>query len=119
MHLAIHIDEDEDIIYLSFARDALNRAAVAKTDRPSEDIALDFDSDGRLLGLEIMNAAKHLREPLRDFRLDSIVGVKEAAALLGVAAPNFIRDFVNRRDFPKPVAKLSAGRVWFKSQIEA
>lgn len=47
------------------------------------------------------------------------VGTREAAQLLGVRPPNFVRDWASRSDFPAPVATLSSGRVWLATDVEA
>ena len=47
-----------------------------------------------------------------------IVGVKEAAAMLGVEKSNFIRDYANKAQFPAPVAELASGRFWLRSDVE-
>ena len=46
------------------------------------------------------------------------VGTREAARLLGVRPPNFVRDWASRPDFPAPVAILSSGRVWLAGDVE-
>jgi predicted nucleotidyltransferase len=48
-----------------------------------------------------------------------LLGTKEAAALYSVRPPNFVRDWASRPDFPEPVASLPAGRVWWRSDLEA
>jgi predicted DNA-binding transcriptional regulator AlpA len=47
-----------------------------------------------------------------------LVGTREAAELLGVRPPNFVRDWASRADFPAPVATLSSGRVWSAPEVE-
>ena len=49
--------------------------------------------------------------------LDRLVGTREAARLLGVRAPNFVRDWASRLDFPAPVANLASGRVWLAADV--
>lgn len=52
--------------------------------------------------------------------LDSsgLVGAQEAAKIVGVRAPNFIRDWSTRPGFPPPVGSLSRGRVWDRAAVE-
>jgi hypothetical protein len=50
--------------------------------------------------------------------LDELVGVKEAAAIVGVRPPNLLRDHAGHREFPKPVAELASGRIWSRADIE-
>ena len=47
-----------------------------------------------------------------------LVGTREAAELLGVRPPNFVRDWASRPDFPAPIAGLSSGRIWIASEVE-
>jgi predicted DNA-binding transcriptional regulator AlpA len=46
-----------------------------------------------------------------------LVGVDEAAQMVGVRKPNFIRDYANKPDFPKPIADLACGRIWLRADI--
>jgi predicted DNA-binding transcriptional regulator AlpA len=48
---------------------------------------------------------------------DELVGTREAASMVGVLPPNFVRDWASRVDFPAPVQTLSSGRVWRASQV--
>jgi hypothetical protein len=47
-----------------------------------------------------------------------LVGTREAAELLGVRPPNFVRDWASRPDFPAPLATLSSGRIWIAAAVE-
>ncbi|MGC8634116.1 MAG: hypothetical protein ACP5VP_05560 [Candidatus Limnocylindrales bacterium] len=49
----------------------------------------------------------------------ALVGTAEAASLVGVRPPNFVRDWASRADFPAPVATLSSGRVWREADVRA
>jgi hypothetical protein len=48
---------------------------------------------------------------------DELVGTQEAAAIVGVRPPNFVRDWASRPDFPAPVGVLSSGRVWRATEV--
>lgn len=48
---------------------------------------------------------------------ENLVGTKEAAELFGVRPANFVRDWTNRGDFPKPVATLARGRLWAREEL--
>jgi len=48
---------------------------------------------------------------------DDLVGTREAAAIVGVRPPNFVRDWASRPDFPAPAGVLSSGRVWRASEV--
>ena len=97
------------------------RGTVKKTIRASDDVALDLDARGRLVGIDVGNATRVLgRNAFADALTgDYLVGVAEAAKLCGVRKPNFVRDFASREDFPKPVAELASGRIWLRSEIES
>ena len=47
-----------------------------------------------------------------------LVGAAEAALVLGVSRQR-VGQLVERRDFPSPIARLSAGPVWTRASIEA
>lgn len=49
----------------------------------------------------------------------TLVGTKEAAEIVGVRRPNFVRDWASRPDFPAPAGTLASGRVWRASEVLA
>lgn len=118
MDVIIQADREADACYVAFSSRSLDRGSVARSQRVSEDIALDFDSDGRLLGLDVMNASRVLSEDFWQPRLEALVGVKEASEIAGVQRSNFVRDYASKDDFPAPVCELATGRVWRRSQVE-
>jgi uncharacterized protein YuzE/predicted DNA-binding transcriptional regulator AlpA len=119
MELLIQPDEGTDSLYICFTKDGLARGAVVRSVRATEDVTLDFGDDDRLIGLDVMNASSVVSPDFSKIRLDSLLGVKEAAELIGVQKPNFVRDYANNPEFPQPVAELATGRVWLRSQVEA
>ncbi len=119
MELTVQADEANDIVYLGLSNRAFKASAVARTIRADDDIALDFDRRGRLVGVEVMNASERLVRARGSWTFDALVGVKEAAALIGVTRPNFIRDYADREGFPAPVAELGAGRIRLRAEVEA
>jgi uncharacterized protein YuzE len=119
MDILIQRDLENDACYLAFGVSALDKGAVRRSKAVSDDITLDFDAQGRLLGIDILNASSVLPERLEANNLDALVGVKEAASIAGVQRSNFVRDMASREDFPAPVCELSTGRVWLRSQVEA
>jgi uncharacterized protein YuzE/predicted DNA-binding transcriptional regulator AlpA len=119
MDIAIQPDKENDSLYLAFGAKGLAKGSVAKSVRATADVTLDFDKDGRLVGLDVMNASDILMPDYVNVRLDALVGVKEAATLLGMQKSNFVRDVASHGDFPEPVAELATGRVWLRSQVEA
>ncbi|TAK64995.1 MAG: DUF2283 domain-containing protein [Dehalococcoidia bacterium] len=118
MRITIQRDAEHDIVYIAFSARALKRGSVKKTVRAGEDVSLDFDGRGTLLGLEVMNASKVLGARAGEITLDMMVGVREAAALAGVRPSNFVRDYADRSDFPRPVVELASGRIWARAEIE-
>jgi predicted DNA-binding transcriptional regulator AlpA len=50
--------------------------------------------------------------------LPALVGVAEAAAILGWDKRR-IFTYISRRSFPEPVALLASGRVWRREDIES
>lgn len=51
-------DQDADALYLYFA--PIAKGAVAETREVSPGVFLDFDAEGRLLGMEVLSASKRL-----------------------------------------------------------
>ena len=119
MQITIQPDRDNDQLYVALSSRALGAGAVVRTVRVTEDVALDFDKEGRVVGLDIANASKALGESIEDIRMDALVSVKEAAELVGVQKSNFVRDYANKPDFPRPIVELATGRIWLRSQVEA
>ena len=114
MEVVVQPDLDADACYIGF-----DMGDVAKSLQVTEDLTLDFDADGRLKGLDVMNASKLLGARFVDVTFDTLLGVKEAADLAGVQRSNFVRDYASKAEFPKPVCELATGRIWLKSQVEA
>jgi uncharacterized protein YuzE len=118
MKITVQADRENDQLYVALSERALDANAVEKTVRVNDDIALDFDAAGKLLGVEVMNASERLGSRVDEIEFNELVGVKEAASLLGVQRSNFVRDYADKPDFPRPVVELATGRVWLKSQVE-
>lgn len=119
MKITIQTDEENDQLYILFRRKADMKGIVKKTIKLSEDIVLDLDAKGKLVGIDLMNATKILGiKNLGEINFDILMGVAEAAALFGVKKPNFIRDYVHREDFPKPIVELASGRIWLRKDLE-
>lgn len=116
----IDIDREHDLAYILLRPELRNqRGSVARSQRIGDDIVLDLDKQGQLIGIELLNASTRLdMANVVEGAGDLIVGVKEAAEMLGVEKPNFIRDYANKDDFPKPLAELASGRFWLRSDIE-
>jgi predicted DNA-binding transcriptional regulator AlpA len=119
MHVVIHDDRENDLCYIALSPDALKAGAVARSVPATDDVTLDFGFDGRLLGIDVSSASRLLGPDRGVASTDQLVGVKEAASLIGVRPSNFVRDHASRGDFPSPVAELATGRVWLRSAIIA
>lgn len=116
----IEIDRKHDLAYILLQPDLRDRAgAVARSIQVGSDIVLDLDSNEQLVGIELLNASTRLDlSKIQEGVADLIVGVKEAAEMLRVEKSNFIRDYANKPQFPRPIAELASGRLWLRSDIE-
>lgn len=116
----IEIDRERDLAYILLRPELRDqRGGAARSVRVGEDIVLDLDANGQLVGIELLNASSRLDlDSITEGAAELIVGVKEAAALLGVERSNFIRDYANKPQFPSPIAELASGRFWLRSDIE-
>ena len=67
--MKISYDAEVDALSITF------RKATVTTKHLAEGIAADYDSEGRLAGLEILNAQKRFggRESLREVELEGVV----------------------------------------------
>src|SRR2546427_7744740 len=116
----VDIDRKHDLAYILLRPELRGRrGAVARSVRVAEDVVLDLDETSRLIGIELLNASARLDvDALETGTREIIVGVKEAAEMLGVEKSNFVRDYANKPDFPAPIAELASGRFWLRSAIE-
>lgn len=48
-----------------------------------------------------------------------LVGIAEIAELLGLSRQRVHVIIRTKSDFPKPVAELSAGKIWMKRDVDA
>lgn len=118
MNINIQLDRDNDQIYILFREEEDLAGIAAKTVKLSSNIFMDVDREGRLVGIEIWQASKLLGMSIESITADSLVGVAEAAEFFGVKKPNFLRDYANKEDFPKPVVELASGRIWRLKDLE-
>src|SRR5712691_1176001 len=116
----VDIDREHDVAYILLRPELRDRrGAVTRSVRVAEDIVLDLDESGRLIGIELLNASARLDvDEIETATREIIVGVKEAAEMLAVEKSNFVRDYANKPDFPAPIAELASGRFWFRSAID-
>lgn len=113
----IERDVTYNLLYIAF-RDKLEKGEVAKTKELMPGAYVDFDSDGYIIGIEIVNTKRVLGVAAGDLRLSGeLLGVKEAAELADKDRANFLRDLASRPDFPKPVARLASGQLWLSMDV--
>ena len=114
----IERDIENNQLYVSFS-DGVAEGAVAETAEVSPGIYFDLDDEGKLVGIDIVNTKAVIGAAVAELALSGeIVGVKEAAQLVGKDRGNFLRDLASRPDFPKPVARVASGQLWLSKDIE-
>ena len=116
----VEIDRNHNLAYILLRPELRDRrGAVARSVRVGEDIVLDLDEADHLIGIELLNASSRLAvDELEAGTREIIVGVSEAAEMLGVERSNFVRDYANKLGFPAPIAEHASGRFWLRSAIE-
>jgi uncharacterized protein YuzE len=109
-------DATGDTAYVGFG----DIRPVARTISPVEDIAIDLDANGRVIGIEFVTASHVLDASTfdQDPRLEELIGVTEIAEALGKHKQNVAQHYTRRRDFPAPVAELPTGRYWRRGDVE-
>jgi uncharacterized protein YuzE len=55
MSPTVHYDRDADAAYLRFSEDK-----VLESEEVSDGVVLDYDIDGRIIGMEVLDASRHL-----------------------------------------------------------
>ncbi len=55
MTIRMHYDPKADAAYLRFSEQP-----VVESEEVSEGVVLDFDAEGRMVGMEVLSARKHL-----------------------------------------------------------
>jgi predicted DNA-binding transcriptional regulator AlpA len=119
MKIYFQVDSESNSLYIGFVP-VDNDRPVARTSELTGGIFGDFDSEGRLLGLDFEDVdATVIEGDLSTFEIDQLVGVKEASELIGIERSNFVRDYANRPGFPSPVVELGSGRIWLRSDIDS
>lgn len=54
--MQIHYDKEADALYITLGKDSGERGLVARTERvPGSPVALDYDTEGELFGIEIFD----------------------------------------------------------------
>jgi uncharacterized protein YuzE len=108
----VDIDREHDLAYILLRPELRDRrGAVARSVRVADDIVLDLDESGHLIGIELLNASARLDvDELKTATRKIIAGVKEAAEMLGVEKSNFVRDHASKPDFPARIGELASRR---------
>jgi len=107
---------EADTAYVAFG----DSRDVAETIAPAEDLAIDLDHEGRVVGIEFVTASRLLdKSALKDAERDELIGVTEIADYLGKRKQNVAQHYTSRDDFPEPAAELPTGRYWRRADIEA
>lgn len=57
--MKITFDKEADAAYI-YLKEKINDGEVVRTISINEDITLDFNSDNKLVGIEVLNASKNL-----------------------------------------------------------
>lgn len=71
--MKITYDKLTDILYFEF------KDTTVTTKRLSDDIAVDYDSDGKLAGIEVLGARKRVSDDLKNFAVEYQQGTLEMA----------------------------------------
>ena len=56
--MKIKYDKETDIVYIKFSD-----ADVSESDENKPGIIIDYDADGNILGIEVLNASKKMGQP--------------------------------------------------------
>lgn len=71
--MKIKYDDVSDVVYFEF------RDATVTTKRVTDDIAIDYDADGKVAGVEVLQARKHIFGKKKDFSV-KVEGLLQPAA---------------------------------------
>ena len=58
--MKIKYDKDSDILYISFSN-----AKVEESDEEKPGLILDYDQQGSIIGIEVLNASKKIPQPMK------------------------------------------------------
>src|SRR5262249_36657182 len=106
---------EADTAYVTFG----DEREVAETIAPLEDIAIDLDADGRVVGIEFVTVTRVLHpSALGAAEKDELIGVTAIAELLGRRKQNVAQHYTRTPDFPEPVEVLPTGTYWRRGDVE-
>jgi len=58
--MKVKYDKEQDILYLSFSDEA-----VYESDEEKKGIILDYSIDGKIVGMELLNASRQMENPAK------------------------------------------------------
>jgi len=58
--MKVKYNKENDVLYIR-----LNNNAVAESDSEKPGIILDYDNEGNIVGIEVLNASKKMERPLK------------------------------------------------------
>jgi len=58
--MKVKYDKEQDILYLSFSDEA-----VFESDEEKKGIILDYSADGKIVGMELLNASRQMENPAK------------------------------------------------------
>ncbi len=58
--MKVKYDQETDILYISF-----NENKVAESDQDRQGIILDYDAEGKIVGIEVLDASSQMAQPDR------------------------------------------------------
>ncbi len=74
--------------------------------------------EGNIVRAHCLTEVAHLRLLAHQRRMPEIVGVAEIQQILQVNTRQQVSQLAERPNFPRPVAQLTAGRIWLRHEIE-
>jgi len=56
--MKVKYDKEVDVLYIK-----LNDTPIAESDEEKKGVIIDYDADGKIVSIEILNASKNLAQP--------------------------------------------------------
>jgi len=58
--MKVKYDKEQDILYVSFSN-----KAIFESDEEKKGVILDYSAEGQIVGIEVLNASKHVGNPVK------------------------------------------------------
>ena len=58
--MKVKYDKEQDALYLSFSDEP-----IVESEEDKKGIILDYSNEGKIVGIEILNASKHMPNPMK------------------------------------------------------